>query len=149
MKANLIPPQILPPQQHPQVVFAFHGLPGQSSEKHRHKTWQPRVERALLCSTALNSLVIPLSSPGLARLYSPAKNETNAKHKVSRTRPCSLRWGKRQQQQIPFSPLRAAPAAARMLQAHKSAPKEKFGIVERNKTPRAGRSLQGSWKSSS
>lgn len=63
-KANLTLPRFCPLSS-THKLFAFHGLPGQSSEKHRHKTWQPRVERALLCSTALNSLGNTTQLPGI------------------------------------------------------------------------------------
>lgn len=58
VQQNLTLPQILLHQHHPQVVCLPRAAWAESLEKTqtKKKTWQLKAERALLCSTALNSL---------------------------------------------------------------------------------------------
>lgn len=84
-RGHLVLPPILLHQHHPQVVCLPRAAWAELRKNTDKKTWQLKVERALLCSSAWAPWVMPLRSPGLARLYAAAKNETNAKHEVSRT----------------------------------------------------------------
>lgn len=101
-RAHLILPPILLHRHHPQVVCLPRAAWVELRKNTDKKTWQLKVERALLCSSAWTPWVMPLRSPGLARLYAAAKNETNAKHEVSRTQ--ELGGEEATENKVPVSP---------------------------------------------
>lgn len=73
----------------------------------------------MLCSVALTSWVMLLSSLGLARLCSAARKETNAKHEVSRPQSCG--WGERSASEASSLPLHSEQAHL-LLQCHHHQP---------------------------